>query len=142
MAGRKNNPQSEKDMTRQIVSTAVGAAEALSLGVVHLTQTTLIEALHAVEDIGSELGSAVVRATRGSIKAAEDIGGDLFTVGKGVSQGVAEPARRVGDSIARLAKGVWPEKSRFPSAGDSRKREHARKGPVMAPGRRRQRSAA
>jgi hypothetical protein len=141
MAPRKNDPQSENDVTRQIVSSAVGAAEALSVGVLHLTQTTLIEALHAVEDIGSELGSAVVRATRGSIRAAEEIGGDLFTVGKGMSQGIAEPARQVGDGLARLAKGVWPEKRQASAAG-SRKREPVRKGPAKATGRRRQRSAA
>jgi hypothetical protein len=141
MARRTNLPQSSNDTTRQIVSSAVGAAEALSVGVLHLTQTTLIEALHAVEDIGSELGSAVVRATRGSIKAAEEIGGDLFTVGKGMSQGIAEPARQVGDGLARMAKGVWPEK-RQPSAAGSRKREPVRKEPAKATGRRRQRSAA
>lgn len=141
MARRTNHPQSGNDTTRQIVSSAVGAAEALSVGVLHLTQTTLIEALHAVEDIGSELGSAVVRATRGSIKAAEDIGGDLFTVGKGMSQSIAEPARQVGDGLARMAKGAWPEK-RQPSAAGSRKRGPVRKGPAKAAGRRRQRSAA
>jgi hypothetical protein len=66
--------------TRQIISTAVGAAEALTVGVVHLAERTLVEALHAAEDVGSEIGSTLVRATRGSIQAASDIGGDLAQV--------------------------------------------------------------
>ena len=96
MASRRNDRTGREQNTDSIVSTAVGAAEALSVGVLHLTERTLVEALHAVEDIGNELGSAVVRAARGSIKAAEEIGGDLVEVGKGVSRGVAEPARRAG----------------------------------------------
>jgi hypothetical protein len=141
MARPKDNSQSEKDVTQQIVSSAVGAAQALSVGVVHLTQTTLLEVLHAVEDIGNELGSAVVRAARGSIKAAEDISGDLFTVGKGMSRGIAQPAREVGDSLVRLAKGARAEKNP-PSGDDAKKRAHARKGPVKVAGRRRRRTAA
>ena len=93
MARRKNDETSIEGRAQSIVSTAVGAAEALSVGVLHLTERTVIEALHAVEDIGGELGSAVVRAARGSIKAAEDIGGDLVEVGKGVSRGVTCKAR-------------------------------------------------
>src|SRR5215470_9572697 len=79
-----------------IVSTAVGAAEALSVGVLRLTERTLIEALHTVEDVGSELGTTVVRAARGSIKAAEAIGADLAEVGRGVSRGLVRPTRDVG----------------------------------------------
>src|SRR5215470_1840710 len=90
-----------------IVTTAVGAAEALSVGVLRLTERTLLEALHTVEDVGSELGSTVVRAARGSIKAAEVIGGDLVEVGRGVSRGLAQPAREVSGEVARLATGLW-----------------------------------
>jgi hypothetical protein len=143
MAGRKSNTQTKKDgTTQQIASSAVGAAQALSVGVLRLTQATLIELLHAVEDIGNELGSTVVRATRASIKAAEDIGGDLFTVAKGASEGVAEHERQGGDGLARLTKGAWPEKSQLPAAGRSKNRGYARKGPAKAAGRRRRRTAA
>jgi hypothetical protein len=68
------------------MSTAVGAAEALTTGVVHLTKRTLVEALHAAEDVGSEIGSTLVLAARGSIRAATEIGGDLAQVGRGVSR--------------------------------------------------------
>jgi len=116
---------------QSIVSTAVGSAEALSVGVLHLTERTLLEALHAVEDIGSELGSTAVRAVRGSIKAAEEIGGDLVQVGKGVSRGVAEPVRQLGDGVAGLAADLWSAES------------GARKGLAKASARRaRKRSAA
>jgi hypothetical protein len=115
----------------QIVSGAIGAAEALTVGVVQMTGRTLVETLHAVEEIGSELGSAVVRAARGSIKAAEDIGSDLVTVGKDVSRGVALPMRQVGDGITRLTPGRRDGKG-----------EDMRKMPAKAAGRRRRRSAA
>jgi|RhiMetdeSRZDD1v2_1073273.scaffolds.fasta_scaffold210891_2 hypothetical protein len=107
MARRRNSEAHDEGTARYIVSTAVGAAEALSVGVLRLTERTLIEALHTVQDVGSELGSTVVRAARGSIKAAEVIGGDLVEVGKGVSRGIAEPAREVGGEVARLATGLW-----------------------------------
>src|SRR5947209_19142352 len=131
MARRKNTEASVEGRAQSIVSTAVGAAEALSVGVLHLTERTVIEALHAVEEIGSELGSAVVRAARGSIKAAEDIGGDLVTVGKDVSRGVALPMRQVGTGITRLTLGRW----------DSKGEAAMRKMPAKAAGRRRRRSA-
>src|SRR5215510_3989327 len=107
MARRRSDEVTDQGTVPSIVSTAVGAAEALSVGVLHLTERTLVEALRAVEDIGSEVGSAVMRAARGSIKAAEDIGGDLIEVGKGVSRGVAEPARQLGGEVSRLATGLW-----------------------------------
>ena len=130
MARRNNSTTCNDSTAAYIVSTAVGAAEALYVGVLHLTERTVIEALHAVEDIGGELGSAVVRAARGSIKAAEDIGGDLVEVGRGVSRGVAEPARQIGGEVARLATGLWST-------------ARLRKGPAKAVARRaRRRSAA
>jgi hypothetical protein len=122
-----------------IVSKAVGAAEALSVGVLHLTERTVVEALHVVEDVGNELGSAVVRAARGSIKAAEDIGGDLVEVGRGMSRGVAEPARQVGGGVARLASSLWNGTAEAAGAIQTR----MRRGPAKAPARRtRRRSAA
>ena len=113
MPSRRNQKAGRDHSADSIVSTAVGAAEALSVGVVHLTERTLVEALHAVEDIGTELGSAVVRAARGSIKAAEEIGGDLVEVGKGVSR--ASPSRRAaGGEVARLATICGTERRRRP----------------------------
>jgi hypothetical protein len=88
--------------TNEIISTAVGAAEALTVGVVHLAERTLVEALHAAEDVGSEIGSTIVRATRGSIRAAGEIGGDLAGVGRSVTRGVVEPARELGSGLLRM----------------------------------------
>jgi hypothetical protein len=130
MARRRNDDVREEGTAQSIVSTTIGAAEALSVGVLHLTERTLLEALRAVEDIGGELGSAVVRATRGSIKAAEDIGTDLVQVGRDVTSGVAEPARQIGDGVARLARGFWTGEARV------------RKAPAKASGRRRRRRSA
>jgi hypothetical protein len=142
MARRKSEQVSNKGRTEHIVSTAVGAAEALSVGVLHLTETTVVEALRAVQDIGRELGSAVVRTARGSIKAAEDIGSDLVMVGKGVSHGVGQPAREVGNDIRRLASGLWGRAPRGPRGGRAKTAVAARKMPAKASGRRRRRSAA
>jgi hypothetical protein len=138
MPARRNDKVEEVGTAQSIVSTAVGAAETLSLGVLHLTERTLIEALRAVEDIGSELRSAVVRAARGSIKAAEDIGGDLVEVGKGVSRGVAEPARQLGDGAVRLADGLWTSATRTLGTTPSR----GRKPPAKAAARRSRRRPA
>jgi hypothetical protein len=84
----RGNRSQDRGRARQIVSTAVGAAEVLTTGVVHLTKRTLVEALHAAEDVGSEIGSTLVLAARGSIRAATEIGGDLARVGRGVSRGL------------------------------------------------------
>jgi hypothetical protein len=110
-----------------IISTAVGAAEALTVGVVHLAERTLVEALHAAEDVGSEIGSTLVRAARGSIQAASDIGGDLVHVGQAVSRGIAEPARGLGSGLMRMTGGVRP-------ATDVRRRsDSGRDGAVRKP---------
>src|SRR5262245_43261436 len=117
MARGKMNREQESGATRQVISTAVGAAEALTVGVVHLAERTLVEALHAAEDVGSEIGSTLVRAARGSIQAASDIGGDLVHVGRTVSRGIAEPARELGtglmrvrDGLRRSTDGLWVRK--------------------------------
>ena len=70
MARDKTKGGQESGTTQQMLSTAVGAAEALTVGVVHLAERTLVEALRAAEDVGSEIGSTLVRAARGSIHAA------------------------------------------------------------------------
>ena len=132
MARANRKEMTTRGAAEHMVSGAVGAAEALTIGVVQMTGRTLIETLHAVEEIGSELGSAVVRAARGSIKAAEDLGGDLVTVGKDVSRGVAAPMRQIGNGIAGLTSGHW----------DGGAQSRPRKMPAKAVGRRRRRSAA
>ena len=38
-----------------IISSAVGTAEALAIGVVRLAERTLVEAVHAAEDVGARL---------------------------------------------------------------------------------------
>jgi hypothetical protein len=121
LGARNSDRKPDEGATGGIVSTTFVAAEALSVGVLHLTGRTVIEAVRAVEDIGAELGSAVVRAARGSIKAAGDIGGDIVEVGKGVSRGVAEPAREIGGDLARLATSWWPGARRAGRGAQARK---------------------
>jgi hypothetical protein len=106
MARGNSNRGRPVGTTQEIISTAVGAAEALTLGVVHLAEVTLVEALHAAEDVGSEIGSTIVRATRGSIRAAGEIGGDLASVGRTVTRGVVEPARELGSGLSRMTSGL------------------------------------
>jgi hypothetical protein len=129
MPARRSDRVEQEGTAQHIVSTAVGAAEALSVGVLHLTERTLVEALRAVEDIGNEVGSAVMRAARGSIKAAEDIGGDLIEVGKGVSRGVAEPARQLGGEVTRLATGLWSNATGAARTGPRGRKASAKAGP-------------
>jgi len=106
MARGKMNRGQDSGTTQQVISTAVGAAQALTVGVVHLAERTLVEALHAAEDVGSEIGFTLVRAARGSIHAASEIGGDLVDVGRHVSRGIAEPARELGSGLKRMTDGL------------------------------------
>ena len=106
MARGKTQDGQVSGTTQQVISTAVGAAEALTVGVVHLAERTLVETLHAAEGVGSEIGSTIVRAARGSIQAASDIGGDLLHVGQSVSRGIAEPARELGSGLKRMTDGL------------------------------------
>jgi len=92
--------------TGHIIATAVGTAEALTVGVVRLAERTLVEALHAAEDVGAEIGSALVQATRGSIRAAGDIGGELADMGRTVSRSVAAPVHERGAGLARVTNGL------------------------------------
>jgi|SRR5262245_12376429 len=97
----------EVGRTQDIIASAVGTAEAVTVGVVRLAERTLVEALHAAEDVGAEIGSTLVQATRGSIRAANDIGGDLVNMGRTVTNGLrrAGPTRpggaRAGHNGAR-----------------------------------------
>jgi hypothetical protein len=99
---RATKSRQDRGRARDLVSTAVGAAEALTTGMAHLTKRTLVEAVHAARDVGSEIGSTVALATSGSIRAATEIGGDLAKVGRDLSRGLglrkplarARPRRR------------------------------------------------
>ena len=130
MARGKTTRGQDSGTTQVVIATAVGAAEALTVGVVHLAERTLVEALHAAEDVGSEIGSTLVRAARGSIQAATDIGGDLVHVGRTVSRGIAGPAREVGglmrmtDGRGRAADGLRARKP-LAKAHRSRRRRAA-----------------
>jgi len=130
MARQRNSEAVEEGATESIVSSTVGVAQALSMGVLHLTQRTLLEILHGVQDVGGELSSAAVRAARGSIKAAEDIGGDLAQVGKGISRGVSGPRqfrrrdRRAGGRPLAAERGARKAKV---GARSARKRSAARR---------------
>ena len=109
--------------TERIIATAAGTAEALTVGVVRLTERTLVEALHAAEDVGAEIGSALMQATRGSIRAATDIGGDLAGVGRAMTNGL----RRAAPTRARNAR-TGHERARKPlgkTAGRRRGRRAA-----------------
>lgn len=104
----------------RIIATAAGTAEALTVGVVRLTERTIVEALHAAEDVGAEIGSTLVQATRGSIRAAADIGGDLAGMGRAMTNGL----RRAGPTPRRHS----PAQARRPlgkTAGRRRRRRAA-----------------
>jgi hypothetical protein len=137
MPARSHDRIAQDGTARRVISSAVGAAEALSVGVLRLTSRTLVEAVRAVEDIGNELGSGAVRAARGTIKAAEDIGGDLLQIGADVSRAVSEPARQLGGKVGRLAAGVPKNKTKAGRTAPARKPLAKAAGP-----RRRRRSAA
>jgi len=130
MARGKTNREEDSRTTQQVISTAVGAAEALTVGVVHLAERTLVEALHAAEDVGSEIGSTLVRAARGSIHAASDIGGDLVQVGRTVSRGIAEPARELGNGLRRMTASRSPRRA-VSGVGDAPRPESARRAALV-----------
>jgi len=128
--------------TQHIIATAVGTAEALAVGVVRLAERTLVEALHAAEDVGAEIGSTLAHATRGSIRAATDIGGDLANIGRTASRGVAGPLRELGTGVTRVTNGLRRASSR--RARSARAVHTATRKPLgkSATRRRRRRAAA
>jgi hypothetical protein len=140
MARGKMIREQESGATRQVISTAVGAAEALTVGVVHLAERTLVEALHAAEDVGSEIGFTLVRAARGSIHAASEIGGDLVHVGRSVSRGITEPARELGSGLMRMTGGLR-RSAETRRGSESSPDSRARKPLAKARGARRRRRA-
>lgn len=139
---RDDIDRADAGRTQHIIATAVGTAEALTVGVVRLAERTLVEALHAAEDVGAEIGSTLVQATRGSIRAASDIGGDLAHMGRTVSRGVADPVRELGSGLVRVTNGMRraaPIRHRTARAGHDGARKPLGKS---APRRRRRRAAA
>ena len=128
--------------TGHIIATAVGTAEALTVGVVWLAERTLVEALHAAEDVSAEVGSTLVQATRGSIRAATDIGGDLVGMGRTMSRSVGDPVRELGTGLAHMTNGLrrtGTTRRRRARAGQVRARKPLGKS---APRHRRRRAAA
>lgn len=109
---RKSTAVSKRNANRGVVQVAVGTAEAVSVGVVHLAQTTLVEAVRVTRDIGSELGMVAVRTLRGSIGAARAIGGDLKMIGQGISRGLSSPSKPPVKVPARGTIGSAPRKRR------------------------------
>jgi len=94
MASGKSGRRQNAGTTQQIISTAMGAAQALTVGMVHLAGRTFTEALRAAEGVGTEIGSAVARATRGSRQAASDIRGDLGNLGRRTAGTPSAPERK------------------------------------------------
>jgi len=136
----RTNRGLDSGAAQQVISTAVGAAEALTVGVVHLAERTIVETLHAAEDVGSEIGATLVRAARGSIQAAGEIGGDLVQAGRTVSRGITEPAREIGAGLRRMTdglRGASTARERADTSADGR----ARKPLAKARGQRRRRRA-
>jgi hypothetical protein len=140
MARGKTNRGEGSGTTQQVISTAVGAAEALTVGVVHLAERTIVEALHAAEDVGSEIGSTLVRAARGSIQAASEIGGDLVHVGQTVSRGIAEPARELSSGLVRMT-GSFRQAANTRQVPESSREARVRKPLAKARAQRRRRRA-
>lgn len=76
MARAKVNRGLDSETAQQVMSMAVGAAEALVMGVGHVAERAIAETARAAEDVGTEVGAALARAARGSVRARES-GGDL-----------------------------------------------------------------
>jgi hypothetical protein len=140
MVADKTKRGLDSGTAQQVISTAVGAAEALTLGVVHLAERTLVETLHAVQDVGGEIGTTLVRAARGSIQAAGEIGGDLVHAGRTVSRGITDPAREIGSGLRRMTDGRPRTSSARGDTGTSAN-ERARKPLAKARNQRRRRRA-
>ena len=115
MARRNTTRGLDSGTTQQVISTAVGAVEVLTVGVVHLAERTLVEAVHVAEDVSNELGSTIVRAARGSIKAASDIGGDI-----------AQLSRNVSRSLVRRSDRGRPARKPLAKAGGQKRRRRAK----------------
>jgi hypothetical protein len=135
------NRGSDSGTTQNVISKAVGAAEALTVGVVHLAERTIVETLHAAQDVGGEIGATLLRAARGSIQAAGEIGGDLVHAGRTVSRGITEPARDIAASFRRTTDGG--QRSSAPRQNtDGASDGRARKPLAKARGQRRRRRSA
>jgi hypothetical protein len=89
-------------MTRA-VQDVTGAAEALTVGAVHLTHSTLAAAVETVEDVGGLLGSLAVRTVRGAARAASEIGGDVGSLSARTVSATVQATREVGGEVGSLA---------------------------------------
>jgi hypothetical protein len=66
MARAKVNRVLDTQTAQQLISMAVGGAEALVMGVGHAAERAIAEAGRAAEDVGTKIGTAVAHAARGS----------------------------------------------------------------------------
>jgi hypothetical protein len=94
------NPALDGGPMTRAVRDVTGAAEALTVGAVHLAHSTLAAAVETVEDVGGRLGSLAVATVRGATKAAADIGGDLGGLAKGTVQGSLKAVREIGGQLS------------------------------------------
>ncbi len=89
-------------MTRA-VHDVTGAAEALTVGAVHLTRSTLAAAVETVEDVGGLIGTLAVKTVRGAAKAATEIGGDVGSLSARTVSATVQATREVGGEVGSLA---------------------------------------
>lgn len=92
--------------TQKVISTAVEAAGALTGGIVRLAERTIVEAVRAAQDVGSEIGATLARAANGSIQAGREIGGDLAHAGRTVSRRITQSARDTGIGLGSMTDGL------------------------------------
>jgi hypothetical protein len=70
MARAKVNRGMDSETARQVISMAVGAAEALVMRIGHLAKRAIAETARAAEEAGTELGAALARITPPARKVA------------------------------------------------------------------------
>jgi hypothetical protein len=112
MARATVNRGLDSETAQQVMSRAVGAAEALVMGVGDVAERAIAETARAAEDVGTEIGAALARAARGSVRARES-GGDLVHSGRTVSRRIMELAGDVATSAdGRVPKAVAKARGR------------------------------
>lgn len=123
-------------VTRAVQDMA-SAAEALTVGAVHLTRNTITAAVETVEDVGGRIGSLAVDAAEGTVLAVNRIGSvagrslldALAGTVAGVKTVLAEAG--VGSAAARRPLALAPEATRRPLAR-AKRRKRASPAPKRA----------
>ncbi len=93
MARAKVNRGMDSETAQQVISVAVGAAEALVMRIGHVAKRAIAETARAAEDAGAEIGAAVARVTKPTRTAAASTDG---RVPKPVAKARARRRRRRG----------------------------------------------